>query len=158
MVKRIMPVILLLAGCDQFALPSQSKAQDSSTPPEDTLAGSSIVEEEYLSCYLVNGHYSGMEIVFTRSREANGEKWFADGLPVIDQKTTANLISGGALYTEFEDDQKYTVVDLPYTFRLDYVKGDIDVWTTTRYGKEAGEGRSWRFDGNCTAYEAPMTR
>jgi hypothetical protein len=119
--------------------------------------GFAIVEsEEYIACVSTSAHWSGMEIVFVRRRTTDGEDWLADGIAVENVASTDAVIVGNALYTEYEKDNEHTVVRKPYRFRLDFVKGALDIWTSEHHGKEAGEGKSFHFNGACEAYTPPL--
>jgi len=143
-------LLLPLTACEQF--------KNEQVASEDDFSGFSIVKEEYLYCYSSQAHYTGMEIVFTRQTEDGVISWLADGLPVGNQKLSASLVSGSARYTEYETgrNEQYTVVDAPYTFRLDYVKGTLDIWLAERYGEKAPPDKTWHFTASCEQYEPPM--
>ena len=158
MAKRIFPLILLLAGCDQLS--PQPNVIDYEDLPEGDYAEFFILNEEHLRCLSARAHYTGMEIVFTRTRDDGVDSWFADGIAVTEQELLGNTVTGKALYTEYEvgKDIETTVVDQEYRFRLDYIKGTLNIWMGDSYGKEGAVEKYLAFNGICEFYQPPMTR
>ena len=136
---------------------ANSMVAEQDDPNASDLEGWAIVEtEDFIACLATQAHWSGMEVIFTRQRGTAGEKWLADGSAVENQEVAGNIVSGRATYTEYEKDGEHTVDNKPYVFRLDFVKGVLDVWTFEHYGEKAGEGKAFHFNGNCEPYDPPI--
>lgn len=139
----------------QYGEPESDNIRESVQDSE--AGGSPIVEtEDYIACVASQAHWSGMEIVFTRQRRSDSERWLADGFAVQELAIVNAIVTGQALYTEYEKDSEYTVERKPYRFEMDIAKGKIDVWTYEHYGKKAGEGKAFHFNGICAAHEPAM--